>query len=91
MLEVMTRHGSAAANGIAPSEMNDAPSSQAARPLSRSGSEKSRLRRVLARAMPSGGVMPAAMTAAMTSRLVLWTVTGPVAVVAVARPAVANV
>ena len=32
----MTRSGSAAANGIAPSEMKDAPSSQAALPFSRS-------------------------------------------------------
>ena len=35
------RTGSAAANGIAPSEMNETPSSQAALPFSRSGSENS--------------------------------------------------
>ena len=39
--EAMMRTGSAAANGIAPSEMNEAPSSQAALPFSRSGSENS--------------------------------------------------
>ena len=33
----MTRSGSAAANGIAPSEMNDSPSRYAALPFSRSG------------------------------------------------------
>jgi len=37
----MTRHGSAAANGIAPSLMNDAPSSHAALPFSRSSREYS--------------------------------------------------
>ena len=36
MIDGMTRSGSAAANGIAPSVMNDAPSSQAALPFSRS-------------------------------------------------------
>ena len=36
IIEGMTRSGSAAANGMAPSEMNEAPSSQAALPLSRS-------------------------------------------------------
>ena len=59
------RTGSAAANGIAPSEMNEAPSSQAALPFSRSGSEKSCGRSVVASAMASGATMPAAMTAAM--------------------------
>ena len=34
IIDRITRSGSAAANGIAPSEMNEAPSSQAARPFS---------------------------------------------------------
>ncbi|CAM5574347.1 hypothetical protein SAURM35S_03071 [Streptomyces aurantiogriseus] len=62
----MTRSGSAAANGIAPSLMKEAPSTQAALPFSRSAVVNSFLRRVVASAMPSGGTMPAAMTAAMT-------------------------
>ena len=61
----MTRSGWAAANGIAPSVMNEAPSSQQARPFSRSASVHSFLRTAVASAMPSGGVMPAAITAAM--------------------------
>jgi hypothetical protein len=61
----MTRSGSAAANGMAPSEMNDAPSSQAALPFSRSAALKALGRRTVARASASGGTMPAAMTAAM--------------------------
>ena len=65
----MTRKTSAAANGIAPSEMNAAPSSHAALPFSRSGSVNSlRSITVDASAMASGGTMPAAMTAAMISR-----------------------
>ena len=65
----MTRSGSAAANGIAPSVMKEAPSTQAALPFSRSVLVKSFPRTVVARAMPSGGTMPAAITAAMTLRL----------------------
>ena len=63
--EAMMRTGSAAANGMAPSEMNEKPSSQAALPFSRSGSENSCGRRVVDSAMASGATMPAAMTAAM--------------------------
>ena len=65
MLAGMTRSGSAAANGMAPSEMKDAPSSQAALPFSRSARVKSFLSRTVARAIASGGTMPAAMTVAM--------------------------
>src|SRR6478735_4506527 len=66
MLAGMTRSGSAAAKGMAPSEMNDAPSSQAALPFSCSARLKSFLfSTVEARAMASGGTMPEAMTAAM--------------------------
>ena len=36
IIDGITRNGSAAANGMAPSEMNDAPSSHAALPFSRS-------------------------------------------------------
>ena len=63
----MMRSGSAAAKGMAPSEMKEAPSSHAARPLSRSTSVNSFGRIVVASARASGGTMPAAMTAAMTS------------------------
>ena len=69
IIDGMTRNGSAAANGMAPSEMNDAPSSHAARPFSRSGSLNSRGRSVVASAIASGGTMPAAITAAMIRRL----------------------
>ena len=65
MIDGITRSGSAAANGIAPSEMKEAPSTQAALPFSRSAVVNSFLRMVVARAMPSGGTMPAAITAAM--------------------------
>lgn len=62
----MTRSGSAAANGMAPSLMNDAPSSHAALPFSRStGVNRSRASRVDANAIASGGTIPAAITAAM--------------------------
>ena len=77
----ITRSGSPAANGIAPSVMNEAPSTQAALPFSRSTWVNSFLRSTVARARPSGGVMPAAMTAAMISKL---------AGVAAASPAAAN-
>jgi hypothetical protein len=63
--EAMTRPGSAAAKGMAPSEMKDAPSNQAALPFSCSGSVKSLGRSVVASAIASGATMPAAMTAAM--------------------------
>lgn len=49
MLDAMTRQDSAAANGMAPSEMKDAPSNQTARLFSRSGSEKSLRRTVVAK------------------------------------------
>ena len=65
IIEGMTRSGSAAAKGIAPSEMKDAPSSQAATPFSRSASVNSFLRTTVAIAIAIGGTMPAAMTAAM--------------------------
>ena len=65
IIDGMTRNGSAAANGIAPSEMNDAPRSQAALPFSRSGSVNRPGRTVEASAIASGGTMPAAITAAM--------------------------
>lgn len=61
----MTRSGSAAAKGIAPSEMKAAPSSQAALPFSRSAPVNSFGDTAVARAIASGGTMPAAITAAM--------------------------
>ncbi len=77
----ITRSGSAAANGIAPSEMKDAPSSQAAAPFSRSTSVNSFLRTTVARAIASGGTIPAVITAAITWKF---------ASVAAERPAVAK-
>ena len=65
MIDGITRSGSAAANGIAPSVMNEAPSSQAAAPFSRSASVNSFGRSTVASASASGGVIPAAITAAM--------------------------
>ena len=82
----MTLTGSAAANGMAPSEMNEAPSNQAALPFSRSGSVKSAGRSVVTRAMASGATMPAAMTAAM-----IFSCGASAAVPAAASPVVANV
>ena len=81
IIDGITRSGSAAANGIAPSEINATPSSQAARPFSCSASVNSLLRTVVASARASGGTMPAAITAAM-----IWNDD----VVCAARPAVAN-
>ena len=66
MIDGMTRSGSAAANGMAPSEMKDAPSSQPALPFSRSACVYSFGRSAEDRASASGGTMPAPMTAAMT-------------------------
>ena len=81
----ITRRGSAAANGMAPSEMKEAPSSHEVLPFSRSAGVKYfRPSTVEARASPSGGTMPAAITVAMIS----W---GAVlAAVAVPSPATAN-
>ena len=80
-----TRNGSAAAKGMAPSEMKDAPSSHDALPFSRSCSVKYlRPSTVEASARPNGGTMPAAITVAMIScGAVLATVAAP-------RPAAAN-
>ena len=65
IIDGMTRNGSAAANGIAPSEMKQAPRSQAALPFSRSGSVNRPGADDVASAIASGGTMPAAITAAM--------------------------
>ena len=65
MMPGMTRSGSAAANGMAPSVMNDSPSSQPAFPFSRSGMLNSPGRTTVASARAIGGTMPASMTAAM--------------------------
>ena len=83
--EAMMRTGSAAAKGMAPSEMNEKPSSQAALPFSRSGSENRCGRRVVDRAMASGATMPAAITAAM-----IFSCGAVGGGAAVARPAVAK-
>ncbi len=65
MLAGITRSGSLAANGIAPSEMKHSPSTNAALPASRS--VWANLRRAMKVAMPRpmGGTMPAAMVAAI--------------------------
>ena len=85
MIDGMTRSGSAAANGMAPSVMNDAPSSQAALPFSRSGTVNRPGRTTVARARAIGGTMPASMTAAM-----ILSSGASVAVAAAPRPAVAK-
>src|SRR5206468_4549629 len=63
--EGMTRMGSLAANGIAPSVMNDSPSTTAGAAASRSSRSKRSLNKNAASASPRGGVMPAAITAAI--------------------------
>ncbi|WP_273846289.1 hypothetical protein [Rubrobacter calidifluminis] len=65
MFEGITRSGSAAAKGIAPSVMKEVPMIQLACPLLRSARVKSPGRRRVASASPSGGVIPAAITAAI--------------------------
>ena len=67
MIEGITRSGSAAANGMAPSVMNEAPSSQPALPFSRSGMLNRCGRTTVASASAIGGTMPASITAAMIS------------------------
>ena len=68
--------------------MNDAPSSQAALPFSRSTGVNSSGFRVVASARPSGGVMPAAITAAM---IVSGVESPPAAVAPAPSPAAAKV
>ena len=65
MMHGITRSGSAAANGIAPSVMNDAPSSHPALPFSRSATVNRFGRSTVARASAIGGTMPASITDAM--------------------------
>ena len=65
MLAGITRNGSLAANGIAPSEMKHSPSTEAALPACRSLSANLRRASRVARPMPIGGTMPAAITAAI--------------------------
>ena len=65
MLAGITRNGSLAAKGIAPSEMKHSPNTKAALPASRS--DWANLRRAMKVAMPNpiGGTIPAAMVAAI--------------------------
>ncbi|MNN87601.1 hypothetical protein D3C81_2051760 [compost metagenome] len=65
MLAGITRSGSFAANGIAPSEIKHSPSTSAALPASRSLWANLRRARKVARPMPIGGTMPPAITAAI--------------------------
>ena len=67
MIAGITRKGSLAAKGIAPSVMKEIPSAAAALPASRSSLEKRLRKSIVASAMPSGGVIPAAMMAAIGS------------------------
>ena len=66
MIAGITRSGSAAAKGIAPSVMKEAPRSQPALPFSRSGRLKRPGRSTVASASAIGGTMPANITAAIT-------------------------
>ena len=81
MVAGMMRSGSAAAKGMAPSLMKEAPSSQEARPFSCSTLVNSLGRSAVASASASGGTMPAAITAAITLKEL---------VVPALSPAVAN-
>ncbi|MNN33828.1 hypothetical protein D3C81_1476020 [compost metagenome] len=65
ILAGITRSGSLAANGIAPSEMKHKPSTKAALPASRSLWANLRRAMKLAMPRPIGGTMPAAMVAAI--------------------------
>nr|BFE91502.1 hypothetical protein GCM10020185_20380 [Pseudomonas brassicacearum subsp. brassicacearum] len=65
MLAGITRSGSLAANGIAPSEMKHSPSTSAALPASRSVWANLRRAMKVAIPRPIGGTMPAAMVAAI--------------------------
>ena len=59
------RAGLRAAKGMAPSVMKASPSTKAGLPASRSSGSQRLRNRTVARARPSGGVMPAAITAAI--------------------------
>ena len=65
----MTRSGSAAANGIAPSVMKDAPEHPGRLAVLPLGLGEQPAAYGVASAIASGGTMPAAITAAMTLRL----------------------
>ena len=65
MVAGITRSGSEAANGMAPSEMNDRPNNQADLPFSCSAAVNRFLRSMVAIDRAIGGIMPAPMTAAM--------------------------
>ena len=68
IIEGITRNGSAAANGMAPSEMKEAPILHPALPVPRSACLNLYRPMVVDSAMASGGTIPAAMTAAITLR-----------------------
>ena len=65
ILAGITRSGSLAAKGIAPSEMKHNPSTSAALPASRSLWANLRRASSVAMPMPIGGTMPPAITAAI--------------------------
>src|SRR5918999_263835 len=68
IIEGITRIGSAAANGMAPSVINEAPITQFACPARRSAGVKSLPRMAVASARASGGGMPAAITAPLRAQ-----------------------
>ncbi len=67
MMQGMTRSGSAAANGMAPSVMPTHPMARAAAPASRSLSVHSRLADQRRQPSPIGGMQMAVATAPMTA------------------------
>ena len=67
----ITRVGSFAANGIAPSVMKASPSTAAAFAASRSSRVNRFRRRTVASASPSGGVIPATIVAAIGVKVLL--------------------
>ena len=71
MIEGITLKGSAAAKGIAPSVIKDTPRTAAALPASLSSFVNLFFAMNVAKAIPNGGVMPAAITAAMGSKVLL--------------------
>ena len=61
----MTRNGSAAANGIAPSVINEKPRTKLDKPDWRSASVNLSLNNRVAKPIANGGIIPPAITAAI--------------------------
>src|SRR6478735_11789160 len=75
----ITRSGSLAAKGMAPSVMNESPNAHAGLPASRSSADQRPGNRTVASARASGGVLPATITAAIGSGTAGAAVTSPTA------------